>query len=447
MQIHDILTLPVIDMNSEGRGICKQDGMVIFVNHAVAGDRIRLQIRAVQKNFAEADCLEILTPSENRVTPACPWYAVCGGCTLGHVTREKELSVKENTVRQALRRMHLDDKPDVFRPILAGKEYGYRNKAVFHADSDGNLGYFARESHEVIPGSFRCRLLPAVFADIAETVQDILHMKAGNLRLQSLYLRRNHENKCTVCLQTESSLTKKLQDQLMEYTRILLSRHGEEIIGVLHCDHPKGKYAVPNYTVLWGERYLHEIFHGLTMRLSPEGFCQVNHEGAEILAETVLSFAEQCAGKENMTAADLYCGSGFFGLHLAKAFPAWYIYGIEINPDSISDAESNRTMNHLENITFFCGDAADFTKKTGTKPQFVVIDPPRAGCSDKMCSQVMDFLPENIVYVSCNPHTLARDLTRFTAAEYEIKTVQPVDMFPGTEHVESVVCLAKCATR
>ena len=104
-------------------------------------------------------------------------------------------------------------------------------------------------------------------------------------------------------------------------------------------------------------------------------------------------------------------------------------------------------MNHLENITFFCGDAADFTKKTGTKPQFVVIDPPRAGCSEKMCSQVMDLLPENIVYVSCNPHTLARDLTRFTAAEYEIKTVQPVDMFPGTEHVESVVYLVKCTTR
>ena len=444
MQIHDILTLPVLDMNSEGNGICKHNGAVVFVPETVTGDTVRAKITRIEKNYAMADCLEIIEFSDKRREADCPCYRKCGGCTLRHVKRETELTIKENTVKQALRRMYLNDKPEVFRPIRAGKENSYRNKAIFHVDAEGKLGYFARESHDVMPGSGWCRLLPKEFSEIAATVEAFGQEWPGDLPLVSLYLRRNQENKCTVCLQTEEKLTPKLNEKLMGYVHLLYRHHKDVLNGVLHCDNPKGKYAVPQYTVLKGDRCLYEKFHGLTMRLSPEGFCQVNHEGAEILAETVLEYAKAAAGNKKLVAADLYCGSGFFGLHLAKAFPDWQIYGVEINKDSIRDADVNRDLNKLDNIQFMCGDAADLAAWE-TKPDFIVIDPPRAGCSTRMCAQLLDIAPANIAYVSCSPQTLARDLARICEGGYEIKAVQPVDMFPGTSHVETVVLMSKKA--
>ena len=442
MNNHETKILQVLDMNSEGIGICKDNGMVIFVPETVTGDTIEAEILSMEKNYAKAACKRILEPSAFRREPECPWYRTCGGCTLGHITREKELNIKENTVRQAFRRMHLAGDDSVFRPIRAGKETGYRNKAIFHVDEQGCIGYYARESHTVVGGSPRCRLLPEIFLNIAITMETCLEEWSEDLPLKSLYLRRNEENKCTVCLETKEPLTPKLQNTLAFYVQLLYFHHEKELAGVLHFYTPKGKYAVPEYTVLAGERYLYETFNGLTMRISPEGFCQVNHEGAEILADTVLQFAREKSGEGICTAADLYCGSGFFGLQLAKAFPDWQIYGIEINPESIRDAEVNKTLNRLENITFICGDAAEGQKKTGRQPDFMVIDPPRAGCSAAMCKQIAEIAPANIVYVSCSPHTLARDLTRFCNG-YKIEAVQPVDMFPGTEHVETTVLMSR----
>ena len=449
MQIQDTLTLTVLDMNSEGNGICKDNGMVIFVPGTVPGEVVEAEIQAVQKNFASAVCRKIITPSPHRREPDCEWYNRCGGCSLRHVSREQELTVKENTVRQALRRMHLDRDPDVFKKIRAGEETGYRNKAVFHINKWGKIGYYARETHTVMQGSFQCRLIPPIFESIAMITEHCFAERPDypDMQPEALYLRRNHDNQCSVCIQTAGPLTDHVRELLEDYAVILRQYFPDELKCVLHCDHPAGKYAVPVYTVISRERYLYETYHDLTMRISPEGFCQVNHKGAEILAETVLQYARQTMVKDTCTAADLYCGSGFFGLHLAKAFPAWQIYGIEINPDSIRDAEVNRELNSLQNIKFVCGDAADLTKKIGTKPDFAVIDPPRAGCSEKMCRQLIEMYPQHIAYVSCNPQTLARDLKRFVEAGYVIKNVQPVDMFPGTEHVETVCLLSKLNTK
>jgi len=443
MEQNTIYTLPVLDMNSEGTGICKQDGMVIFVPRTVPGDYIRLQICTVRKNFATAECREILTPSEHRREPECPFHISCGGCTLQHVSRELELSVKENTVRQALRRMHLEIAEGDVRPILYTEPTAYRNKAVFHFSKTGELGYFAGESHTVMPGSKKCLLLPAFFTEIAGFTEAYMQNTAVNLRLETLYLRRNSRNQCTVTIQTTDVLTSPVERILRNYAEALQTRFPEHVTGVLHSDHPEGKYAVPVYTVIAGERYLQETYHGLIMRISPEGFCQVNHTGAEILAETVLAFARTCTDPGSGIAADLYCGSGFFGLHLAKAFPDRQIHGIEINPDSIRDAEVNRELNGLHNITFRCGDAASLAAEKGAVPAFVVIDPPRAGCSEKMRRQIMEIAPKHVAYVSCNPQTLARDLADFHSGGYQIHAVQPVDMFPRTGHCETVVLMSR----
>lgn len=437
------LTLPVIDMNSEGVGICKQDGMVVFVPDTVTGDVVCVQITDKQKNYAMGQCLNLVIPSTSRIEPDCPCYHACGGCTLRHVTREMELSVKENTVRQALRRMHLTIVEGDVRPILSTDEYGYRNKAVFHIVShggkDGAIGYYAKESHTIMPGSTRCHLLPSQFGDIADyTARWLTDRPIAPL---SLYLRQNQMGQTTVALQTAEDWQHTNKDVLFAYAKELTASF-PQVTGVLHSDDPKGKYAVPTYTVLCGERYLWEEYRGLRMRISPEGFCQVNKAGAMLLAGTVLSFADTVP-EEKAKAADLYCGSGFFGLQLAKAFPKWQLTGIEINPDSIRDAQVNRDENGLTNIQFQAGDAAI----AGVGYDVVVIDPPRAGCSDKMRRQLLTMAPKKLVYVSCNPQTLARDLAALVQGGYRLDAVQPVDMFPRTRHVETVCLLSKLNTK
>lgn len=428
--------LTIVDMNSEGVGIGKTDGLVVFVPGAVTGDTVQVQITEKKKNYAMGKCVTLFAPSSHRVAPDCPHYPSCGGCTLRHIDRGLELSVKENTVRQALRRMHLTVAEEDVCPILSTEEFGYRNKAVFHIDKTGAIGYYAKESHTILPGSTHCALLPKSMVQIADFTEAWL--KEHPLRATSLYLRQNEKGECTATVQTENSWEREDQAAFHAYATAL-RQACPHVTGVLHSDSPKGKYAVPTYTVICGERYLHETYNGLTMRISPEGFCQVNKRGAELLAKTVLTFAETMSEK-NVTAADLYCGSGFFGLQLAKAFPDWQLYGIEINPDSIRDAEVNRAENGLTNIRFQTGDAATMPK---TNLHFAVIDPPRAGCSDKMRRQLLTLAPEKIAYVSCNPQTLARDLKALVEGGYRIEAVQPVDMFPRTEHCECVVLLTK----
>jgi len=439
LQPNDILTLDITDTTGEGTGICRKDDMVIFVPRTTAGDRVRLEIDSLQKNFAIGRCLEILSPSPDRKTPECPYFDGCGGCTMLYITRERELAVKENTVRQALRRMHIE--ADI-SPILCASPTHYRNKAVFHLSPVGDCGYFARESHTVLPGSHRCRLLPETLQQIAAFTEEYIKT-TPSLAVQqptALYLRRSQRDENIAVLHTEHRFSPEMAEPLKQYADALAVRFPNRIAGVLHGDTPRKKYALPTYTVLRGERYLYDSVLGLQIRLSPEGFYQVNPAGAGLLAQTVLSAAEQLSFS---TAADLCCGSGFFALLLARRFPDRQVYGIEINPDSVRDAEVNKALNGLDNVRFFCGDAADFPQKTGVKPELITVDPPRAGCSERLCRQIIHLAPENVIYISCNPLTLARDLVRFSKAGYTVQLVQPVDMFPGTEHVETVVLLRR----
>ncbi len=450
MQLHETYTLPVLDMNGEGVGICKKDGAVIFVPGAVTGDEIALTVIEVQKNYATARLVQILTPSIDRQEPDCPYYQDCGGCCHRHITREKELSVKENMVKQAMRRAGLTLSEDVFRPIRYTTPIGYRNKAVFHIEGE-KIGYYADKTHTILPGTENCQLLPSIFTDIAKHIKNRLTKETTfrSLQPESLYLRRTADGKITVTLQTPSTFSDAIKRPMQDFATDIMAQFPQAVTGVLHSDHPKGKYAVPTYTLLAGERYLEERWGRVAMRISPEGFCQVNHAGAAILAETVISFAKGTLHRlrlpENtpITAADLYCGSGFFALHLAHAFPTWHIWGMEISAASIRDAQVNKEINGLENLTFFCGDAAGLPGKMGTNPTFAVIDPPRAGCSRKLCSQLTEMKPAAIAYVSCNPQTLARDLIWFRDGGYTVEVVQPVDMFAGTGHCETVVLLSR----
>jgi len=438
MELYTELTLPVLDLGSEGRGICKTDRLVIFVPNTVPGDVIRLRIDSIEKNYATGTCLAVLSSSPYRQEPDCLLYSKCGGCNMRHMLREQELLYKEDMVRQALRRVGITAQVN---KVLHASPYEYRNKAVFHMDEAGKVGYYESKSHKVLSGLKSCQIIPRIFGEIAEFTERYWAQipSFAALRPCALYLRKNHSDETLVSIQTPHMIREEGEAVLRAYAQTLKNSFQNTIIGVLHCDLPNGKYTVPTFTVIEGGRYVTDTILNLSIRLSPEGFYQVNHEGAQILAEIVLRIASQCAFS---TAADLYCGSGFFGLLLARSFPGKSIYGIEINADSIRDAKVNQRMNGLKNIQFFCGDASAFAEESHVRPEFMLIDPPRAGCSDKVRRQIFELSPDTLVYVSCNPLTLARDLG-VLQEKYRIETIQPVDMFPGTCHVETVVWLSR----
>ncbi|MBQ7923461.1 MAG: 23S rRNA (uracil(1939)-C(5))-methyltransferase RlmD [Clostridia bacterium] len=438
MKPGDRAELRITDMNGEGCGIGRHGGIVVFVRDTVTGDTCLAEITEVRKNYALAECVSLIEASPYRREPDCPVYTECGGCTLSHVTAETELELKKNMVQQALRREGLTDIR--VEDVLYSSRTGYRNKVIYHFDKTGTLGYYSQKSRRIQPESIRCLLNPPICTEILQATEKYIRNTPAfpTLPLRSLYIRTNHTGEAAVSVITESSCGKREKAVLAEYAAYLNETCPGKITGVLHGKENKGKYAVPAYTVIWRDRYVYDTFGELQLRISPEGFYQVNHDGAALLAETVLDFA----GETRIThAADLYCGSGFFGLLLAKKYPEISVTGIEINPDSIRDAEYNRKTNRLDNMAFFCGNAADYRKNTANLPEFVIVDPPRAGMSERMREELCELCAERIAYVSCNPITLARDLRMLIERGYCAAKVTPVDMFPGTGHIESVVCL------
>ncbi|NLE13593.1 MAG: methyltransferase domain-containing protein [Clostridiales bacterium] len=502
ININDEYTTRVIDMTAPGEGICRCDGAAVFLPGGVTGDLVRLRIAALRRRRADGELLEILEPSPRRVSPDCPVYGDsdgdggCGGCTLRHVDPDYGASVRENLIRAALRREGVriacedragdygvcgskrgvcvdcgskrgvcgdsNGKSGDVRPILRTREIGYRNKVTFHIGSDGLIGFYAPSSHRILPGSHLCPLCPGIFGRIARFTMDaiassLLPLPDGG----GLELRISAAGFVRVILGVPAGY----KGDLSPYAAALVSEFGAVISGVLSA--AADRRGRVEYTLLRGERWLDDTIGGVPMRLSPGAFAQVNREGAAHLADIILRYAEEyltggdavsggsiddghgiriqdAPGDGSPVIADLYCGSGFFGLALAKRFPSARVYGIELNPDSIADAEVNRSFGGLSNITFFCGDAAGFSSRVGEKPGIVVLDPPRAGLSDAMTADIVSVLsPPIIVYVSCNPSTLARDLARLCAAGYALREVQPVDMFPGTEHVETVCLLVR----
>ncbi len=440
MKPGDRVTLQITDMNGEGCGIGRYDGIVVFVPDAVTGDTCLAQITEVRKNYALAACIrtEILSP--DRTDPGCPVYGACGGCSLRHITPEAEGELKRNMVKQALRREGLGDIP--VENVLCGAREGYRNKVVYHIDKTGTLGYYAPKSRTILQASTNCRLNPPIATAILTATEQYIRITPSftELPLRSLYIRTNHKAEAAVSVIMDTPCGKREKSAMEQYADYLYETCPDQITGVLHGKENKGKYVQPDYTVIRGDRYVYDTVGDVDLRISPEGFYQVNREGSELLAQTVLTFAAE----GNITnGADLYCGSGFFGLLLAKKYPEIRVTGIEINPDSVKDAEYNRDKNNLTNMTFFCGNAADFRKNTEVLPEFVIVDPPRAGMSERMREELCALRAKRIAYVSCSPVTMARDLKMLMEKGYSVLRVTPVNMFPGTGHCETVILLSR----
>lgn len=420
--------LTITDMNENGDGFARIDRMAVFVPGLVPGDTADVTLTESRKNYAVGRCDALLTPSEHRIEPECPVFGTCGGCTLGHVTLEFENTVKQNCVKSALRRMKLPfDLVEPTRYLPA--RTGYRNKIGLHYDKSARrFGYVARDLSGILPFE-GCLLCGGMFSGIVRFTNKNIRLLESSAP-DELYLRRSHDGRIAVSVYTSAK-----NADISAY-RAALTENFPDVSDVLAVTENSGET----------ETCVTEEYLGVTMRFASEVFRQVNHDAAEILMRLVCDFA---AEKPFSYAADLYCGSGAFGLVLAKRFPQARFFGLEIDRDAIRAAKANAEANGLSNISFVCADAATFDGKipvgdgTFCPPEFVVVDPPRAGLSDKMRDGLIRLAPERLAYVSCNPQTMARDLAELVSGGYELLRVTPVNMFPMTKHCECVAILTR----
>ena len=448
------LTLPVTDIALGGRGLAKPDGFAVFVDGAVAGDTARVRIFKKKKKFAEARVLEIVEPSPFRVSAPCPYSGTCGGCKWQYVDYPMQLAFKRRHVAEALAHIgQIRDVP-VAETIPSEKRFGYRNKMEFTC-SDRRWLLPEELGTEGVDRSFALGLhVPGTFDKVIDTRVCLLMPEPGNRILEDVrqfirssgvpvYGLRYHQGYWRFVMLRHSVAF----DRWM--VNLVTSEDRPEVVAplaeALRSKHPHVTSVVNNITArkagiavgeserpLAGDRVIEEQLGGLTFEVSANSFFQTNTRGAVELYRVVKRFA-QLGGDE--TVLDLYCGTGTISMWLAE--DASRVIGVEMVESAVADAERNCRRNGIENCRFICGDIRTILDEYTEVPDLVVIDPPRMGLHKDVVGKLLKLAPARIVYVSCNPATLARDLGMLAEA-YDTLEVQPVDMFPHTFHIEAV---------
>ena len=436
--------LTVEGYSSEGMGVARLDGRVVFVQRAVAGEICDVQLMKVLKNCAYGCVAQLVTPSPARQEPDCPWFGRCGGCDFRHLRYDEELRAKRQRVQDALTRLGGSD-VEVEEILGAAQPLHYRNKSQYPVSAEGTVGFYRARSHQVVPVD-RCLIqhpaADAAAAAVAEWMKTWqvpgYDEKTRKGLLRHIYVRVNQAGESLCCLLVngdalprEQELVKALRAAVPGLTGVVLGRNtrpGNVILG-------------DSYRTLWGQDFLMDTLRGFTFRLSVPSFYQVNHDQAEVLYGKALEFAA-LTGQE--TVLDLYCGIGTITLCLAAASAR--AIGAEIVPEAIADAKENAARNGVENVSFFCADAGDIAARLaeeGLRPDVVTVDPPRKGLAPEVIASIVEMAPDRVVYVSCDPGTLGRDVKLFGQTGYRLIRAAAVDMFPGTRHVETVVLLSK----
>ena len=461
-QKNDIVTLEIIDMGAEGEGIARLEGYTLFVKDALVGDIIKACVMKTKKRFGYARLLEILEPSPYRVEPKCPVAKQCGGCQLQHCSYEKQLLWKQEKVLNCLQR--IGGFQDVaMEPILAmDKPFYYRNKAQFPVgvDKDGNLiaGFYASRTHSIIQNT-DCVIQHPCNREIVETVLQFMrdynipaYNEKDHLGMVRHILTRVGVNtgEVMVCLVINGSFlpeAEELKNRLLSCRLTGKNGNPELIMKSICININKEKTNVilgQKVKVIYGDGFIKDKIGNIIYQISPLSFYQVNPEQTKKLYDTVLEFADLQGGE---VVWDLYCGIGSISLFLAQK--AAKVCGVEIVPEAIEDARKNAALNHFSNTEFFVGAAEEvvpeqYGKSEGRlKADVVTLDPPRKGCDEKLLETVVGMEPKRIVYVSCDPATLARDLRYLCDRGYEIQRVRACDMFGMGYHVETVCLLSK----
>lgn len=439
-----VYTAVIDGYSSEGLGIARVNGAVVFVPHAVRGEEIDLRITKVMKTSCAGEIVKIHNPSPERMEPECPYAGKCGGCAYRHLTYPEELWAKRQRVQDALTRIGGLDL--TVEEILGAKNpEHYRNKSQYPVGADGSIGFFQARTHKVVPIR-RCLIQTEAADRTAQAVGEWMRRykisaydeTTGKGLVRHVCVRVNRKGESLCCVVVNGNKVPR-EPELAAYVTAAVPH----TVGVLlNSNTRRGNVILGDkYRTLFGRNYLMDTLCGLEFKLSMPSFYQVNRDQAEVLYGKALEFAGLTG---NETVLDLYCGIGTITLCLAKA--AKRVIGAEIVPPAIRDAKENALRNHVENAEFFCGDAADIAAKLesdGLRPDVVTVDPPRKGLAPEVIASVAAMGPEKVVYVSCDPATLGRDVKIFREFGYEAKRAAAVDMFPGTAHVETVVLLSR----
>ena len=433
---------------SGGEGVARIGGMAVFVKGALRGEQAEVFIEHIGHSAAWGRVERLLEPSFARIEPDCPDYGACGGCQFRHMTYEEELEAKRQRVEDALRRIGGADLP-VSVIHGANSTRRYRNKAQFPAASGPKIGFYKKNTHTVIDVE-DCLLQPGAAARLRGAVKEWMlrwgvraYDERGHKGLvRHVYVRTNRVGQSLCCLVVNAGADRPLPWE-------------EELVGLLRAAEPglAGVVLSANrertnvilgkeFRTLWGRDWLEEELCGHTFRLSVPSFFQVNREQTEVLYRRALELAGLTGGE---TVVELYCGIGTISLTLAER--AKQVVGVEVVPQAVEDARENARRNGLEHKTrFVCGDAAQLAaqlEREGVRPDIVVVDPPRKGLAPEVVDTVAKMAPERVVYVSCDPATLARDVKRFGALGYVPAQAEAVDLFPRTAHVETVVLMSR----
>ena len=439
-----VYTAVIDGYSSEGLGIARVNGAVVFVPHAVRGEEIDLRITKVMKTSCAGEIVKIHNPSPERMEPECPYAGKCGGCAYRHLTYPEELWAKRQRVQDALTR--IGGLELTVEEILGAKNpEHYRNKSQYPVGADGSIGFFQARTHKVVPIR-RCLIQTEAADRTAQAVGEWMRRykisaydeTTGKGLVRHVCVRVNRKGESLCCVVVNGNKVPR-EPELAAYVTAAVPH----TVGVLlNSNTRRGNVILGDkYRTLFGRNYLMDTLCGLEFKLSMPSFYQVNRDQAEVLYGKALEFAG-LTGTE--TVLDLYCGIGTITLCLAKA--ARRVIGAEIVPPAIRDAKENAVRNQIENAEFFCGDAADIAAKLeadGLRPDVVTVDPPRKGLAPEVIASVAAMGPEKVVYVSCDPATLGRDVKIFREFGYEAKRAAAVDMFPGTAHVETVVLLSR----
>ena len=437
-------TVTIEGYGEGGMGVARIDGRVVFVHGALRGEKCRVLILKTLKSVAFAKVLEVIEPSSERITPDCPYFPRCGGCTYRHIRYEEELRLKKQRVQDNLSRIGGSDV--TVEEILGARDtLRYRNKAQYPVSKDGAVGFYRARTHEVIECE-HCLLVKPVADAAAEALREYMQScrvagydeKTGRGLVRHLYVRSNAAGESLVCvlvngdkLPKEDRLVTLLRDACPKCTGIVLgtnTKKGNVILG-------------DRYRTLWGSDRLEDTLCGKTFRLSVPSFYQVNRVQAERLYAKAIEFAG-LTGQE--TVLDFYCGAGTITLALSDH--AKKVLGAEIVPEAIDDARENAARNGVKNAEFFCGDASDVAKKLARenlRPDVITVDPPRKGLAADVVESIAEMQPGRVVYVSCDSATMARDVKRLADLGYTAQRACAVDMFPRADHVETICLLSK----
>ena len=429
---------------SDGAGVARLDGMVVFVQGGIRGEACDVRLTHVGRSALWGRVEEVVNPSPARIFPRCLHYTKCGGCQFRHMNYAEELEAKRIRVEDALRRL---GGAEIHVSAILGAEQvdRYRNKAQFPVAKGPRIGFYRPRSHDVIDvddcllqGEAAARLRGAVKEWMAEYSIPAYNERTFTGLVRHVYVRTNRAGRSLCCLLVngrgvprEAELVRALRRAEPNLAGIVLGvneKHNNVILG-------------DSYRTLWGEDFLSDTLCGLTFRLSVPSFYQVNPAQTEVLYGKALEFAG-LTGAE--TVLDLYCGIGTISLVMARK--AGMVWGAEVVPQAVDDAIANAQRNHIENARFLCadaGEAARYLEGEGGRPDVVCVDPPRKGLAEDVVDTIADMGPQRVVYVSCDPGTLGRDVKRFAGRGYTLKRAVAVDMFPRTAHVETVVLLSK----